>query len=346
MNSVAHSSQQPQYNLKSSDHVDGHERRLENEIEQLCLDIRRIGPTYPHPEPRVLFGELFDDEQVEQYYEALVGTLKSAKKRGLISFKGQMLLKGAHDRVVVTLLEGAPEEGEQKCNKNPTIKTPEGKADQVTRASTSPTAFSGSNKISPIPKPSSVTEHKPTPLTTPTNTSNARSPPSISDDVSVTSYSSTYNHSGDVVTQATRRKGSLPYKKSAHTSSYTPSHTTRPSVPAKIYNPMKKYVPAKRQTSNVVRASSCPSYSARTEMRDRLAEEIPQLLADIRRIGIPGEPSVLFGQLFDDELVEQYYEALVGTLKSAKKKGYISFKGQMLLKGMHDNVLINICKES
>merc|ERR1712071_481267 len=50
------------------------------------------------------FGELFDDEQVEQYYEALVGTLKSAKKRGLISFKGQMLLKGAHDNVVISLV--------------------------------------------------------------------------------------------------------------------------------------------------------------------------------------------------------------------------------------------------
>ena len=44
-------------------------------------------------------------------------------------------------------------------------------------------------------------------------------------------------------------------------------------------------------------------------------EEIPQLLKDIRRIGMPGEPEVKFGELFDDEEVEQYYEALVGTLK-------------------------------
>ena len=48
---------------------------------QLLIDIRRIGPTHAPGKPRVLFGELFDDDDVQQYYEALVGTLKSAKKR-------------------------------------------------------------------------------------------------------------------------------------------------------------------------------------------------------------------------------------------------------------------------
>ena len=67
-----------------------------------------------------------------------------------------------------------------------------------------------------------------------------------------------------------------------------------------------------------------------------------QLLKDIRRIGSPGEPHVLFGELFDDDEVQQYYEALVGTLKSAKKRGLIDFKGQMLLKGPHDKVKISI----
>lgn len=65
-------------------------------------------------------------------------------------------------------------------------------------------------------------------------------------------------------------------------------------------------------------------------------------MEDIRRIGDAGEPHVLFGQLFDDDLVQNYYEALVGTLKSAKKRGLIDFKGQMLLKGPHDKVKITI----
>jgi hypothetical protein len=55
----------------------------------------------------VLFGDLFDDDLVQNYYEALVGTLKSAKKRGLIEFKGQMLLKGPNDKVVITICEGS-----------------------------------------------------------------------------------------------------------------------------------------------------------------------------------------------------------------------------------------------
>jgi hypothetical protein len=73
-----------------------------------------------------------------------------------------------------------------------------------------------------------------------------------------------------------------------------------------------------------------------------LDEECEKLLSDIRRIGEPGEPFVLFGELFDDDEVQNYYEALVGTLKSAKKRGLIEFKGQMLLKGPNDKVKISI----
>jgi Costars len=81
-------------------------------------------------------------------------------------------------------------------------------------------------------------------------------------------------------------------------------------------------------------------------LQKRLDEEVAQLMIDIRRLGSePGSPQVKFGELFDDDNVQQYYEALVGTLKSAKKRGMISFQGQMLLKGMHDDVVISITKE-
>jgi Costars len=81
-----------------------------------------------------------------------------------------------------------------------------------------------------------------------------------------------------------------------------------------------------------------------TTTKSRLDEECAKLLLDIRRIGEPGEPFVLFGDLFDDDEVANYYEALVGTLKAAKKRGLISFQGQMLLKGPHDKVKISICE--
>ena len=83
--------------------------------------------------------------QVEQFYEALLGTLKAARKQNVIAWEGQMLLKvrlnafnmripllysliiqravgyqGQHDNVVITLLippEGSapppPTEGEE-----------------------------------------------------------------------------------------------------------------------------------------------------------------------------------------------------------------------------------------
>jgi hypothetical protein len=41
---------------------------------------------------------------IVQYYEAIVGTLKAAKKKGFIQWQGQMLMKGAHDDVDITLL--------------------------------------------------------------------------------------------------------------------------------------------------------------------------------------------------------------------------------------------------
>lgn len=67
-------------------------------------------------------------------------------------------------------------------------------------------------------------------------------------------------------------------------------------------------------------------------------------MVDIRRIG--GGDECKFGALFDDDAVANYYEALVGTLKCAKKRGIIEFKGQMLLKGVHDDVVVSIKKSS
>ncbi len=44
------------------------------------------------------------DDQCQQQLESLVGTLKTAKKRGLIAWEGQMLLSPVNDDVVITLL--------------------------------------------------------------------------------------------------------------------------------------------------------------------------------------------------------------------------------------------------
>jgi hypothetical protein len=56
-----------------------------------------------------------------------------------------------------------------------------------------------------------------------------------------------------------------------------------------------------------------------TDLQQRLNNEINQLIKDIWRVGDPEKPSVPFGELFDDEYVQQHYEGLAATLKAAKK---------------------------
>mmetsp|Transcript_14848 Transcript_14848/g.32914 ORF Transcript_14848/g.32914 Transcript_14848/m.32914 type:complete len:99 (+) Transcript_14848:435-731(+) len=48
-----------------------------------------------------------------------------------------------------------------------------------------------------------------------------------------------------------------------------------------------------------------------------------QLVKDIKRIG--DGKSVKFGALFDDEEVQDFYEALIGTLKGARKSKFHVF---------------------
>jgi hypothetical protein len=73
-----------------------------------------------------------------------------------------------------------------------------------------------------------------------------------------------------------------------------------------------------------------------------MQEEMQQLLKDVRRVGEKGKPFCTFGDLFDDEAVANYYEALNGTLKSAKKRGLVDYQGQILLKGISDKVVITL----
>lgn len=52
----------------------------------------------------VKFGVLFADERCANIFEALVGTLRAAKKRKILSYDGELLLQGVHDNVDITLL--------------------------------------------------------------------------------------------------------------------------------------------------------------------------------------------------------------------------------------------------
>ena len=77
---------------------------VEHEVELLKEEIKRLGAPNSDGQYVVKFGVLFKDEKCANIFEALVGTLKAAKKRKVIKFEGELLLQGVHDNVDITLL--------------------------------------------------------------------------------------------------------------------------------------------------------------------------------------------------------------------------------------------------
>ncbi|CAI9283017.1 unnamed protein product [Lactuca saligna] len=51
----------------------------------------------------VTFGLLFHDDRYANIFEALVGTLRAAKRRKLLTYDGELLLQGVHDNVEIVL---------------------------------------------------------------------------------------------------------------------------------------------------------------------------------------------------------------------------------------------------
>jgi hypothetical protein len=78
---------------------------VDEEIALLEQEIKRLGVMNNNGQYEVTYGVLFKDEQVANTFEALLGTLKAAKKRKRIHFEGELLLQGVHDHVLVTLLK-------------------------------------------------------------------------------------------------------------------------------------------------------------------------------------------------------------------------------------------------
>ncbi|KAF6146295.1 hypothetical protein GIB67_008179 [Kingdonia uniflora] len=51
----------------------------------------------------VTFGMLFHDDRCANIFEALVGTLRAAKKRKILTYDGELLLQGVHDNAEIVL---------------------------------------------------------------------------------------------------------------------------------------------------------------------------------------------------------------------------------------------------
>ena len=78
------------------------QEQVDHEVELLVNWITSNGTTEGE-ETFVLFGNLFDKTQ--DIFEALTGTLKAAKKKGLISYGPPIMLKGSHDKEKIKLVK-------------------------------------------------------------------------------------------------------------------------------------------------------------------------------------------------------------------------------------------------
>jgi hypothetical protein len=80
--------------------------QVDHEVLLLQQTIVKLGALNADGKHVVLFGKLFDETQ--DIFEALAGTLKAAKKAGLITYASPILLKGPHDKIEIVLLQPPP----------------------------------------------------------------------------------------------------------------------------------------------------------------------------------------------------------------------------------------------
>ncbi|KAJ7968312.1 costars family protein [Quillaja saponaria] len=76
---------------------------VEEEVERLKEEIKRLGKVQDDGSYKVTFGVLFNDDRCANIFEALVGTLRAAKRRKILTYDGELLLQGVHDNVEIIL---------------------------------------------------------------------------------------------------------------------------------------------------------------------------------------------------------------------------------------------------
>lgn len=82
------------------------EATVAHEIALLEEKIVELGSRRPDGRFEVPFGVLFD--ATADIFEALAGTLKAAKKKGIVEYAAPLLLKGPSDKVAIVLAKEVP----------------------------------------------------------------------------------------------------------------------------------------------------------------------------------------------------------------------------------------------
>ena len=91
--------------------------QVEHEIGLLVNFIRSMGKENSSTgKYQTTFGELFRNDDVQNTFESLAGTLKAAKRRKVISYGSELLLQGVHDKEVITLENSWSSHHEQRLD--------------------------------------------------------------------------------------------------------------------------------------------------------------------------------------------------------------------------------------
>merc|ERR1712063_24088 len=85
---------------------------VEHEIKLVQWFVAKVGQKQSDGSYVCTFGDIFYDEEGEQIFESLVGSLKAARRQGVLKFDGQMLLMPVHKDVKLTLVQPLPEGAE------------------------------------------------------------------------------------------------------------------------------------------------------------------------------------------------------------------------------------------
>ncbi|XP_060692535.1 actin-binding Rho-activating protein [Hemiscyllium ocellatum] len=94
---------QPKEGSKTAERGQRAQEHVYKEMQEMCFIIRTMGILGVDGKTRVTFANLFD--RYVTVSDKVVGILMRARKHGLLDFQGEMLWKGEHDDVVITLNE-------------------------------------------------------------------------------------------------------------------------------------------------------------------------------------------------------------------------------------------------
>ncbi|XP_068087784.1 costars family protein ABRACL [Hyperolius riggenbachi] len=78
---------------------------VDHEIKLLVEQMHRLGKRDGDGMLKVKFGVLFNDDTCANLFEAMVGTLKAAKRKKIVTYAGELLLQGVHDNTEILLLQ-------------------------------------------------------------------------------------------------------------------------------------------------------------------------------------------------------------------------------------------------